>query len=266
MDSLQKFYTKHDIAKECCYRIKKYLEIDYNKDIVVEPSAGNGSFIPFIKKICKNDIFIDIKPEHQDIVKQNYLTWIPPEHRRIHIIGNPPFGFKGSMAIKFIKKSGQFCHSMSIILPLSFAKKSMQHSVPLQFHLIHQWILPENSFQYYGQNVDIPCVFQIWMRKNKLRKEQPTPKPIGYHFVKDSSKADVAIRRVGSNAGKIYIQDLEKRNRNSHYFIKLEDKNKILMIHDIKIRNKNYVSGPCSISKKDIIRRLNKMQNNMNYI
>jgi len=260
MGSLQKFYTKPEIARECCRRVQSHINIDRNKDCVIEPSAGNGAFIGGIHKLCNNTIFMDIKPEHPRIQKQNYLTYTPPSHpSKIHVVGNPPFGFKGSSAIKFIKKSAQFCHTMSFILPLSFAKKSMQHSVPLQYHLVHSWILPENSFVHHGKEMHIPCVFQIWIRKSKLRKEQETPQPIGYHFVKNPLQADAAIRRVGSNAGKIYTQALHERNINSHYFIKLKDKKNVALLHDIKIQNKHYVSGPCSISKKDIIRKLNTM-------
>lgn len=259
MDSLQKFYTKPEIARECCSRVQRHIKIDRNNDTIIEPSAGSGAFIPYINKLCNNTIFMDIKPEHLDVQKQNYLTYIPSQYSNIHIIGNPPFGFKASTAIKFIKKSVQFCNSMSFILPLSFAKQSMQHSVPLQFHLIHSWILPENSFMHYGKEMHIPCVFQIWMRKNRLRKQQQSIQPIGYRFVKDPLQADAAIRRVGSKAGSVYTETLHKRNTNSHYFIKLREKKDISLIHDINIPNKHYVTGPCSISKKDMIRQLNRI-------
>ena len=36
---------------------------------------------------------------------------------KIHIIGNPPFGRQSSLAIKFIKKSVEYCDSISFILP-----------------------------------------------------------------------------------------------------------------------------------------------------
>lgn len=256
---MQKYYTKSNIAELCSINVKKYINIDYNNDLIIEPSAGNGVFIPFLKKLCKNTLFIDIKPEHKDIIKHNYLTLNPIRtYNKIHVVGNPPFGFKGSMAIRFIKKASQYCDTISFILPLSFAKNSMQHSIPLHYHLKYSNILPNNSFVYKGSGVDIPCIFQIWEKRNNNRKEVNKVSPLKYKFINYPKDADVAIRRVGSLAGKIYY-DLLNKNTNSHYFIKLNDKNDINKLRDIKIKNKYYVSGACSISKQDIIRKINKM-------
>jgi len=263
---MQKFYTKPKIARECSTLVKKYIDIDRKNDLIIEPSAGNGAFIPSLKKLCKNTIFIDIKPDNPKITKQDYLTWSPSsasdisKYRKIHVIGNPPFGFKGSMAIKFFKKSARYADTIAFILPLSFAKKSMQHSIPLHFHLTYSWILPANSFKFHNEDVDIPSIFQIWMRKEFLRKEPPKISPSGYKYVKDFQQADVAIRRVGSNAGKIYTSDLHTRNHNSHYFIKIDNPSHIILLRNkkvIKNKAKAYVTGPLSISKKDMTKELN---------
>jgi predicted RNA methylase len=265
---MQKFYTKPKIAKHCCELVREHVDIEYAKDCVIEPSAGNGAFIQGLQQMCKNTIFIDIKPDNNLITKQNYLTYHHTDkskYRKTHVIGNPPFGFKGSMAIKFFKKSAQFADSISFILPLSFAKKSMQHSVPLQFHLKHSWILPQNAFKFHNKDVHIPSVFQIWEHRNTLRKKPAKVVANGYHYVKDPMHADIAIRRVGSNAGKIY-KDSITRNVNSHYFIKLDklEHKKILENKGI-IKNtaKNYVTGALSISKKDMTKALNNIMLNL---
>jgi predicted RNA methylase len=261
---MQKFYTKPKIAKRCCTLVREQIDIEYAKDCVIEPSAGNGVFIQGLKTLCKNTIFIDIKPDNTIITKQNYLTYHhdASKYQKIHVIGNPPFGFKGSMAIKFIKKSAQFADTICFILPLSFEKKSMQHSVPLQFHLKYSWILPENSFNFHNKDVHIPSVFQIWERRNTLRKEPIKVIPNGYHYVKDHVHADIAIRRVGSNAGKIYTVSLPDRNINSHYFIKLDNLKHIKVLENkgiIKNTAKHYVTGALSISKKDMTKALNNV-------
>ena len=49
--------------------------------------------------------------------------------RKIHVIGNPPFGRQSSLAIKFIKKSCSFSDTISFILPKSFKKDSMKKSI-----------------------------------------------------------------------------------------------------------------------------------------
>lgn len=45
MPDLDKFYTLKSVAKECLnYLYNTYSEIDFNKKLFLEPSAGSGSF------------------------------------------------------------------------------------------------------------------------------------------------------------------------------------------------------------------------------
>lgn len=50
------------------------LSINKN-DLVIEPSAGNGSFINGIEKLSNFFKFYDIEPEHERITKQDYLLY-----------------------------------------------------------------------------------------------------------------------------------------------------------------------------------------------
>ena len=105
-DLIDKFYTNPTVSKQCCNTIKTIIEIDNENDIIIEPSAGNGSFILDILKMSSNCLFYDIQPEHPDIIEQNYLDFdcnsleLPDIHSKIHVIGNPPFGRQSSLAIK----------------------------------------------------------------------------------------------------------------------------------------------------------------------
>jgi len=67
MATLNKFYTKAETIKICYNAIKKYLKIG-KKDLIIEPSAGDGSFINIIKALSDTYIFYDIKPEHPDVI------------------------------------------------------------------------------------------------------------------------------------------------------------------------------------------------------
>ena len=92
--SLDKFYTNRDIVNLCYDVIKTHIDIDKN-DLIIEPSAGNGSFINIIKKLSNNYKFYDIKPENKEIVKKNFLDLhYDDTNNNCHIIGNPPFGNK----------------------------------------------------------------------------------------------------------------------------------------------------------------------------
>ena len=137
---IDKFYTSPDIVNQCINFIEDNIKIEKD-DLCIEPSAGDGAFIPGIKSLCNNAKFYDISPDNIEIQQQNYLEYdysalIKKPDSRIHIIGNPPFGRQSSMAIKFIKKSCEFCYSISFILPKSFKKESLQKYFPLKYHLL----------------------------------------------------------------------------------------------------------------------------------
>lgn len=268
-DTIDKFYTKTDIAIKCCEQVQHFLEIDYDVDVVIEPSAGNGSFVNGITNICSNCLFYDIQPEHPLIIKQDYLTFdysniiIPDLHTRYHVIGNPPFGRQSTLAIKFIKYSTQFCDSISFILPKSFKKDSMRKHFPLNFHLLYQCDIETNSFIINdNEEKDIPCVFQIWKKEIYNRIPYIKKEAIGFKFVKIDENPDISFRRVGVYAGKIDDYNLHEKSIQSHYFIKFDDninKEKIIeKLREIEYDNNNTV-GPKSISKQEIITAFSKI-------
>lgn len=261
--SLNKFYTKAETINICYNAIKKYLKIE-KKDLIIEPSAGDGSFINIIKAITDNYIFYDIKPEHPDVIKANFLNTIPSADKKIHIIGNPPFGYKSSTAIKFIKHSANIlkAESISFILPISFMKASFQKSFPLNYHLICEIRLPTNSFTYFGESKKIKTVFQIWKKKdiNRRRPSKLLPAP-WYKFAKKEN-ADISIRRVGSNTGFAKIISRED-NINTHWFIKvanISNYQKLLLKLNKIIYNRTNNIAAISISKQDIIRNYNRIR------
>jgi len=185
----------------------------------------------------------------------------PDVHTKIHIIGNPPFGRQSSLAIKFIKQSTSFCDTISFILPKSFKKESMQKHFPLNFHLIYQVDLEDNSFIINDkEEKDVPCVFQIWEKRNCDRETVLTSSPIKFSFVKIDEDPDISFRRVGVNAGTIDTNKLDEKSKQSHYFIKFNsniDKNiAINNIKKISYEHNNTV-GPKSISKQEIIKAFN---------
>jgi hypothetical protein len=70
---MQKFYTKPKIARRCCEILKEHVNIDRKNDLIIEPSAGDGAFIPSSKKLCNSTIFIDIKPDNMGYSKEGKL-------------------------------------------------------------------------------------------------------------------------------------------------------------------------------------------------
>jgi len=255
---LDKFYTSPHIVELCCNMFQQHVNI-MDDDVCIEPSAGNGAFIKPLKQMFKKTYFYDIKPEHSSIKEQNFLTLDTHifQNKNVHIIGNPPFGNSSSIAIKFIKKSS-FANTISFILPRSFKKNSMKKFFPPNFHLISQFDLPKNSFVFDNKSVDINCVFQIWQKKDFNRVIPLKIYPNGYSFVNRNGKPHISIQRVGSKAGQITKESITK-SKQTHYFIRFDRfNNKIYnKLANISFETKHFVTGPKSISKQDIIKKIN---------
>lgn len=263
-NTIDKYYTK-DVAVDLCINlIKTHIQIGHD-DLIVEPSAGNGSFISGIKSLSRNYVFYDLEPENAEIIRQDYLQHdfglLRGKHEKIHIIGNPPFGRQSSLAIRFIKKSCEFCSSVSFILPKSFKKDSLKKTFPPNFHLILETDLPDKSFLVDGVEYDVPCVFQIWEKKPHVRAAVEKLEPVNFIFVEKTENPDISFRRVGVNAGTIDTK-IDEKSVQSHYFIKFtnnrttEENMRVLSAITYDFNN---TVGPKSISKQELIRKYNPL-------
>ena len=263
-NTIDKYYTKDIVVELCLNLVKKYIEINTD-DLIVEPSAGNGSFITGIKSLISNFRFYDLEPANNEIIKQDYLLYdygiVKNTYNKIHIIGNPPFGRQSSLAIKFIKKSCEFCDSISFILPKSFKKDSLKKTFPLNFHLIFEIDLPDKSFLVDGVEHNVPCIFQIWEKKNVNRIVNEKLEPNNFIFVEKTENPDISFRRVGVNAGTI-DKKINEKSVQSHYFIKFtNEKSTTDNIQNLSIitYDFNNTVGPRSISKQELIKEFNKV-------
>jgi hypothetical protein len=263
-NTIDKYYTKDIVVELCLNLVKKYIQINPN-ELIIEPSAGNGSFITGIKSIISNFKFYDLEPDNDEIIKQDYLLYdydiIKETFSKIHIIGNPPFGRQSSLAIKFIKKSCEFCDSVSFILPKSFKKDSLKKTFPLNFHLIFEIDLPDKSFLVDGVEHNVPCIFQMWEKKTTNRVVNEKLEPVNFIFVEKTENPDISFRRVGVNAGTI-DKKIDEKSIQSHYFIKFtngktitDNMNKLSTI----VYDFNNTVGPKSISKQELIFKFNPL-------
>ena len=258
------FYTKSIVANMCINKLLNVIDIK-KYDIIVEPSAGSGSFSDIFKTY--NDLVIlsyDINPKKKYIKKQDFLNLKTDflKNKNVLTVGNPPFGRQSSLAKKFIKKCATFSNIIAFILPKSFKKESMCNQFPLQFHKIYEINLPDNSFIIDKIYYNVPCVFQVWKKENFERKKPIKYFPINYKFVKKTDNPDISLRRVGVYAGNI-SKDIKNKSSQSHYFIKINTikvDDFIKEFEKIKFNTDNTV-GPKSISKNEFIKEINKFMN-----
>ena len=263
-NNIDKYYTKDIVVELCLNNVKKYIQINPD-ELIIEPSAGNGSFITGIKSITSNFKFYDLEPDNDEIIKQDYLLYdydiIKETFSKIHIIGNPPFGRQSSLAIKFIKKSCEFCDSVSFILPKSFKKDSLKQKFPLNFHLIFEIDLPDKSFLVGGVEHNVPCIFQIWEKNPTNRVVNEKLEPVNFIFVEKTENPDISFRRIGVNAGSIY-KKIDEKSIQSHYFIKFTNGKSITdNIHILSTitYDFNNTVGAKSISKQELIFKFNPL-------
>lgn len=263
-NTIDKFYTKQEVVISCFNNFKRFIHIN-NDDLIIEPSAGDGAFISNIKSVSVNHLFYDLAPQHSDIQKQDYLaldtTHFNGKYKNIHVIGNPPFGRQSSLAMKFIKKSCEFCNTIGFILPKSFKKDSLKKSFPRNFHLIFESDIQENAFLVDGREHNVPCVFQIWEKKEIERNIVEKMEPNHFKFVKKDEQPHISFRRVGVNAGTIDENFVDKSIQ-SHYFIQFTN-NKPISENISKLKNIKYdfnnTVGPKSISKQELIVKFNPL-------
>ena len=261
-NAIDKFYTKKETVDFIITIFKKHIALN-NDDLIIEPSAGDGAFIDAIKSLTSNYEFYDLEPCNDEIVKQDYLLYNNNNNNNnnIHVLGNPPFGRQSSLAIKFIKKSCEFCTSISFILPKSFKKESLKKTFPLNYHLLFEIDLPKNSFLVNSQPHDVPCIFQIWIKKTHIRVVNEKLEPHNFVFVSKKDNPDISFRRVGVNAGSIDV-NIAIKSIQSHYFIRFTNnkplEKNIELLNSIVYDTNNTV-GPKSIGKQELIKEFNKV-------
>jgi len=253
---MDKFYTRGHVVEMCINNLRESVSISRD-DVIIEPSAGAGVFIPFLRAMTDHLFCYDTHPDHPDVQTMDFLTYTPEQRRRIHVVGNPPFGRQSAMAIRFIRHAAGFAATIAFILPRSFRKPSMHARIPDTFHLVSEIMLPPDSFTIDDKPHHVPCVFQVWVRTDGPRREVPPPEqPRGFRFVRKTEDPHIAIRRVGFYAGRI-SREAHDKSEQSHYFVRFNPGHPIIDRFRCPPGRDDTV-GPRSLSKAEVIAAINE--------
>ncbi|CAJ0926626.1 21601_t:CDS:2 [Entrophospora sp. SA101] len=142
---LDKVY--HELAKQCM------------KECSEEKDVGEGCFYDLLPTNQK--IGVDIDPKRKDVIKGDYLKYKLP-NKPLIVIGNPPFGHRGVIALEFINHSKK-ADFVGFILPMFFDSKgkgSIKHRVK-GFNLIYSEQLAESAFYTPNNNEDNAKILKI---------------------------------------------------------------------------------------------------------
>src|SRR3989338_8541177 len=167
---LDQYNTMPEVAEYCWKSLKKILEKDgvvLSNYKFIEPSAGTGAFYDLLPK--NRRIGIDVENFNDGYVQKDYLTWEPnfTDDRPCIAIGNPPFGYRGCLALAFLNKSAEFCDYVGFILPMSFqsdGKGSPKNRVA-GMTLVHSEKLSGDLFALpNGEKIQVNTLWKIWKK------------------------------------------------------------------------------------------------------
>ncbi len=272
--ALDQFYTKPDVALQCLGLLKKKIgDTLFNKAFFLEPSAGAGAFycaLPDGRRhgldkqpsACMTGVIEAMDFFDFDIQKLRAQYSLAPDCP-IVTVGNPPFGKNSSLALKFLNAAAEFSTVVAFILPSTFRKDSMVNKVHRHFHLAAEGDiqLAKNSFEFQGNDYDVPCVFQVWVKKDHQRElVVKTMTHPDFSFVRKEEDHDFAIRRVGGLAGKVILPSTpgySDYSPASHYYIKAAKgalKRCLSTLQAINWDSVKYnTAGNPSVSKRELV-------------
>ena len=168
------FFTNKDTAKYCynkCHEILLEWGVDLSNYTYIEPSAGDGSFYSLFPEDRR--VGVDIEPRCDGAIQSDFLLWKPTTTKNI-CLGNPPFGLRGNLALKFINHAATFSDFVCFIVPQLFdseGKGSCKSRVK-GLNLIHNEVIDSGFYYPEGKEVNVNVVFQIWSKHHKIDVEE----------------------------------------------------------------------------------------------
>ena len=187
-NALDQFYTKKEVAAACWKHFTEIFAVD--NLFFVEPSAGTGAFYNLLPP--QRRLGMDIEPKCEGVIAQDFLkvTGFPMPlsisatdvaTTETAIIGNPPFGKRGKLAIAFFNHAAYLADTVAFIVPVIFRKWTVHKRLDSSMRFISKLALPREAFQLgndkpYAVNTE----FQIWTRGeanaySDMRLHQPLP-------------------------------------------------------------------------------------------
>lgn len=213
---IDQFYTKPEVAKWCWQQFRvvaKDLGVNLRKYHFVEPSAGCGWFYNQMPRSRRTGI--DIAPKPIDVlggelVEADFLKWRPKRNTKYVVLGNPPFGLRGHLALQFINHSAKFADLVGFILPQLF--ESDGKGVPAKrvrgLELAYSAGLPPDSFlSPDGKPITVHTIFQVWTKVNLDRIRLPKKKSCK-EYIKIYSLSDGGTPASTRNKKMLYKCDV----------------------------------------------------------
>lgn len=229
--------------------ILKNMTIPKEVKTVVEPFAGNGDLIPFIKEHKKQIECYDIDPKKDFITKKDTLK-NPPDYFLKYIVTNPPYLARNKSKSKFIfdfynQNDLYKCFLQTllndeplggiIIIPLNFWCSIRKSDVQLRKNFLHKFnVIKMNIFEerVFDDTSYTVCCFQFDLRASGcLESDSKKINNIQCFIYPGGKETQIELSNENNYTigGEIYslpkskyeIERATKNNKDSEYLTKI---------------------------------------------
>ena len=174
-NSLDQFYTKPEVAAACWKHFTEILSTlnrSPNDLFFLEPAAGTGAFYRLLPS--QRRLGIDLAPKCEDVKPQDFfqVTDLRSTPKETAIIGNPPFGKRGKLAIAFFNHAARLADIIAFIVPINFRKFTTHKQLEPSMRFISQLPLPRDAFHLgTRKSYSVNTEFQVWTRLASTYKD-----------------------------------------------------------------------------------------------
>lgn len=146
----------------------------------------------------------------KDLIKSDFLQYhheaILAHSSDVIVIGNPPFGHKSSMAIKFFNHAAKMADTIAFIVPVQWRKYSVHKQLEGSFKLVSQVpLMPSSFYVKDDKEYRVNTEFQIWTRLESSLQD----KRINYRPAVEHADFDMWQYNATKGAEKVFDNDFD---------------------------------------------------------
>jgi len=169
------------------------------------------------------------------------------------VIGNPPYGPGGNLAIKFLNKCAELSDDIRLVMPVSIRKPSSQNKVRLDLVCVEDVTLPDTTF-----GGSIKTVRQRWIKSDIPREKiQMVYSHPDLEFVSyvDRDQANVFIGiKGGGPAGRVKTENFTHYADTGHHLIRCnKEVQERLVALEPQFREEAMITQVPSLGKNELI-------------
>lgn len=161
--SMDLYRTTRDTAMTCVQAVFDVIEsaVEYK---FVEPSAGTGAFLEFLPD---DTVALDILPQHPDVQRQEFLTWLPSSasKEKHAVIGAPPLGLYSDVSVAFINHALRFADVVGMIVRRHIGERQIQNGRQVKTVSLDRGAVLDMT----SSPIKYDMEFRVWERQTKQR-------------------------------------------------------------------------------------------------